>query len=94
MTRDEAVGHLQSRGLTASVRDWAMGRTIGVFAGPTESAVGTVYRRAAYLVPREEGWVVVEMRDGPPDVDEPQVMSLEDACVRAEAILSTPPNAR
>jgi hypothetical protein len=90
MTRAEAVAYLQARGLHAIERDWAMGETIGVFTGPMETDVGiTVYRRAVYIAPHAEGWIVEEITGRPPTVGEPAVMSLEDACVRAEAILST-----
>ena len=83
------MAYLQSRGLHAFERDWAMGETIGVVAGPMETDVGiTVYRRAVYIAPHDEGWIVEEIRGGPPVVNESEVMSLESACARAETILS------
>lgn len=89
MTRTEAVAYLQARGFHAVERDWTMGKTIGVFTGPTETDVGiTVYKRALYIAPHAEGWIVEEITGGPPVASEPSLMSLEDACVRAAAILS------
>lgn len=92
MTRAEAVAYLQARGLHAVERDWAMGQTIAVFNDPMETDSGiTVYRRAVYIAPHAEGWIVEEITGGPPAVTEPAVLRLEDACVRAETILSTVP---
>jgi hypothetical protein len=90
MTCAEAVAYLRARGFHAVERDWTMGQTIGVVTGPINTDVGiTVYRRAVYIAPRGDGWVVEEITVGPPDVSEPAVTSLEDACVRAGNILPT-----
>jgi hypothetical protein len=89
MTRAEAVANLRARGLNAVERDWVMGQTIAVFTEPMETSVGiTVYRRALYLVPHADGWFVEELDGRTPAGSEPAVMSLEEACDRAQAILS------
>jgi hypothetical protein len=49
VTKAEAVAYLTSREFHAFERDWAMGETIGVAAGPTEHGGITVYRYIVYL---------------------------------------------
>ena len=90
MTKAEAVAYLASRGFPAFERDWAMGKTIGVFADAREASGITVYRYAVYLVPRGEGWTVVPLAPLGNHLQQHEVpvLTLENACARVEEILS------
>ena len=88
MTKAEAVAYLIGRGFHAFERDWAMGETIGVAAGPAMGGGITVYRYLVYLVRREEGWIVERLN--PLNTDPQQhavnVITLQDACAQVETI--------
>jgi hypothetical protein len=80
-SRTEAVSFLRQMGYHAFARDWAMGETIGVAAGPLVAAEIQGWRRMVYLAPSPTGWVLHDlMRPGEPP---PAVASLRQACLLA-----------
>jgi hypothetical protein len=87
VTKAEAVAYLTSRGVHAFERDWAMGETIGLAAGPTMGGAITVYRYVVYLERRGEGWIVEQLN--PLDTDPQQravnVVTLENACAQGRS---------
>lgn len=86
-TRSEAVEYLKQRGLHAAERDWALGETVVVATGGSVHDDITVYERAIYIVPKDGGWTTFDLDR--PDPRTP-VLSLADACARAERILTGP----
>ena len=89
--KHEAVTFLKGRSFHAFERDWAMGETVGVAAEPTDSGIDgiTAYKRMVYMVRAASGWTVVDLNSPPSGVSD--VMTLTEACARAEAILMSPP---
>ena len=85
-TREEAVEYLRARGLHAETRDWVMGKTIVAATAKSEAHGITVYARAMYIIPKENGWSSVEL-DRPRPEDESEV-TLKQACMRVADILS------
>ena len=86
-TRDEAVEFLRARGLHAEKRDWALGETIVAATGGSEADGIVVYRRAMYIVPRENRWSSFEL-DHPRPEDDLEV-PLEQACARVIQVLES-----
>jgi hypothetical protein len=85
-TREEAVEYLGARGLHAEKRDWILGETIVVATGPREADGITVYARAMYIAPRENGWTSFELDR--PRPDDESVVPLEQACARVISMLT------
>lgn len=67
-TTSEAIDFFRASGFHAFEREWAIGKSIGIAADPSEHSGIRVWRRMVYIAPTDDGWVVHSLRtmaDGP-----------------------------
>ena len=79
----EAIARLQSVGLSASQRDWALGHSIFVGHGAFERDGITAYRHARYIYQADEGWHVIDCVSA-----DDAFTTLEDAVDHVVAVLT------
>ena len=80
-TASEAIRFLQAAGFHVFEREWAIGKSIGIAADPSEDRGIQAWRRMVYIVPTEAGWVLHNLRT---TGDHPTLVgSLEQACRHA-----------
>ena len=63
MTRTEAIEFLRSAGMTASARDWAMGKTIALTVGEQQVHAGITFYPGGvvYICPHSDGrWMLLD----------------------------------
>jgi hypothetical protein len=67
-TTSEAIDFFRASGFHAFEREWAIGKSIGIAADPSEQGGIQVWRRMVYIAPTDHGWVLHNlhtMADGP-----------------------------
>src|SRR5262245_22408059 len=80
-TPSEAIEYLQAAGFHAFEREWAIGKSIGVAADPSEHGGIRAWRRMVYIAPTDAEWVLHNLRAT--GDHSTLVGSLEQACRQA-----------
>ena len=75
------MAFLQASGFHAFVRDWVLGRTIGVASHPVTSHGIEVWQRMVYIAAEHGGWVLYNLRR--PGLSPTRVVPLREACLLA-----------
>ncbi|MBD8878860.1 hypothetical protein IHE49_00025 [Rhodanobacter sp. 7MK24] len=59
-TREEAIEWLRKKGFHAAARDWSLGKTVCVGAGPISNLGSsiTAFRHMIYIYPESEQWSI------------------------------------